>query len=579
MNSQLIHILIVEDNPGDAQLLMELLHPSMLGDGFPEFHLQRAKNLHESISLVNSVDIDLILLDLNLPDSRGIESFTRLEQVCPNIPVIVLTGLEEEKIGLQAVKAGAQDFLAKGHIESQILARSIVFSMERKNLVQKLDEQRKALERSNMRFYTILSNTVDGILIVDQGNFVRFLNPSAIQIFRVKAEDSLGEKLWFEMDSGPRKEMPLNFVNEDPIYLELLMEEIPWEGENAKLISVRDITDRRRAREQLEKRVQERTMELRNLNQSMIYEIVEHKETADQLRFKSKELEEAHRRLQENQSHLIQTEKLASIGQLAAGVAHEINNPMAFVISNLSTLGNYVSSIKTVLKCYEDLTSVVSKAQSVEIQELVREIENMKSQKELNYILSDIDDLLNETQEGTDRVKEIVKNLKSFARIDEGEIREGDINEGIRSALKMVHNEIKYKGEVITNYGDIPLIQCYPGQLNQVFLNILVNAAQALEKGGTITVTTMLEAENIKIVFADTGTGIAPEHIPKLFDPFFTTKEVGKGTGLGLSISHGIIQGHGGKIMVSSKLGEGTVFTIYLPLHGVTFYSESQTTI
>ena len=554
---------------------MEHLDPCTLGNGFPDFHLQRATTLKEAISLAKTVKIDLILLDLNLSDSRGIESFSKLEHEFPDIPVIVLTGLEEERIGLQAVKAGAQDFLAKGHIVPQTLARSIVFAMERQFLVQKLDEQRKALERSNMRFYTILSNTVDGILIVDHRNLVRFVNPSAIQIFRVKAEDCLGEKLWFEMDLGPRREMPLQFDGEETIYLELLMEQIPWEGEDANLISVRDVTDRRRAREQLEKRVLERTSELRNLNQSMIYEIVEHKDTADKLRMKSDQLEEAHRRLQENQSNLIQTEKLASIGQLAAGIAHEINNPMAFVISNLSTLGNYVSSLKMILKSYEELTSAFNGGQSPTVLSLVEKIEQLKSQKELDYILSDIDDLLSETQEGTDRVKEIVKNLKSFARIDEVEIREGDINEGIQSALKMVHNEIKYKGEANTNFGEIPAIRCYPGQLNQVFLNILVNAAQALEKGGKITVTTLLEEENIKIIFADTGTGIAPEHLPKLFDPFFTTKEVGKGTGLGLSISHGIIKKHGGKILVDSKLGEGTVFTIYLPLQGVTEDSES----
>jgi len=575
MNSQLIHILIVEDNPGDARLLMELLDHSMLGEAFPEFHLQRAKTLQESLQFLKNSPINLVLLDLNLPDSRGLETFYSLEHQCPDVPIIVLTGLEEEKIGLKAVKAGAQDYLAKGQIEAQVLARSILFSMERQNLIHRLDEQKQALERSNMRFYTILSNTADGILIVDQKNYVRFLNPSARQIFRKRAEDCLGEKLWFEIEPGHRREMPIEFENEEIIHLEMLVEEIPWEGENANLISVRDVTERKRARDQLEKRVHERTAELRNLNQSLIYEIVEHKETAEELKVKTSQLEEAHKRLKENQNQLIQTEKLASIGQLAAGVAHEINNPMAFVISNLTTLSEYISGFKSMLETYGEFSGAIDDSSPAPLQEIQQKIANLKSEKDLDYILSDIDDLMSETQEGTDRVKEIVKNLRSFARVDEGEIREGDINEGIQSALKMAHNEIKYKGEVITKFDDIPVIRCYPGQLNQVFLNILVNAAQALSEGGTITIETKKEDQNIKITFADTGSGISPEHMPKLFDPFFTTKEVGKGTGLGLSISHGIIQKHGGKIFVESELGKGTKFTIYLPIRGIENLEEN----
>jgi signal transduction histidine kinase len=565
MDAQLIHILIVEDNPGDARLLMELLDHSMLGASFPDFHMIRAKTLEEGVQILSSQIIDLVLLDLDLPDSRGLETFHTLESTFPDLPIIVLTGLEEESVGLQAVKAGAQDYLIKGQVEAQVLARSILFSMERQNMVHRLDEQRQALERSNMRFYTILSNTADGILIVDSQNFVRFINPSAIQIFRKKAEDCLGEKLWFDIQPERRNEMGIELDNGQQAFLEMLMEEIPWEGENAFLVSVRDVTERKRARDQLEKRVNERTKELRSLNQSLIYEVVEHKQTTEELRSSTQQLKEAHQKLKENQAHLVQTEKLASIGQLAAGVAHEINNPMAFVMSNLSTLTDYVSVFKIMFKSYGELEASLE-GQEIE---LLKELENLRSKKDLDYILSDVEDLLKETREGTERVKEIVKNLRSFARVDTADVRHSDLNEGVQSALKMAHNEIKYKSEVVEDYGQIPIIPCYPGQLNQVFLNMLINASQAIDNDGQISIKTSVVDEQIKITFSDTGSGIAPEHLPKLFDPFFTTKEVGKGTGLGLSISHGIVQKHGGEIQVESELGKGTTFTILLPIKGI----------
>jgi two-component system NtrC family sensor kinase len=198
----------------------------------------------------------------------------------------------------------------------------------------------------------------------------------------------------------------------------------------------------------------------------------------------------------------------------------------------------------------------------------IEEIEALKDSEDLDFLLEDIEQLLNESVDGAVRVKDIVSGLRNFARLDEAEVKEADINEGIESTLKVIWNAIKYKAEVVKELGDIPHLLCYPAQLNQVFMNLLTNAAQAMDERGEINIRTYVAHKNIFIEIKDTGKGIRPEHLDKLFDPFFTTKPVGTGTGLGLAISHGIIEKHKGKISVQSEVGKGTTFTISLPIEG-----------
>ncbi|MCE5271662.1 HAMP domain-containing protein [bacterium] len=277
----------------------------------------------------------------------------------------------------------------------------------------------------------------------------------------------------------------------------------------------------------------------------------------------------AYDKLKQAQSQVLQSEKMASIGQLAAGVAHEINNPVGFVKSNLGTLAEYMEILKKALEHYGSLAERIKQGlacDSEAVREVLEQIEALDREEDLNYILSDLDALIRESSEGVQRVKEIVQNLKSFARVDESESKEADLNEGIEATLKVVWNELKYKTTVIKNLHPLPIIRCNPGQLNQVFMNLLVNAAQAIPERGEIRIDTEATDSEIVIRISDTGTGIPEENISKLFDPFFTTKEVGKGTGLGLSISYGIIQKHNGTIEVDSRLGEGTTFTIRLPI-------------
>ncbi|MDO9068080.1 MAG: ATP-binding protein [Deltaproteobacteria bacterium] len=273
------------------------------------------------------------------------------------------------------------------------------------------------------------------------------------------------------------------------------------------------------------------------------------------------EVRSVNKRLEDAQNQLLQSEKMASIGQLAAGVAHEINNPVGYINSNLGTLQKYLRDLFDMLAAYEQAEPLLA-----DHAEVLRNIGALKEKLDIGYLKEDVFALMGESQEGIARVKKIVQDLKDFSHVDEAEWQWTDIHKGIDSTLNIVWNEIKYKAEVIKEYGSLPEVECLPSQLNQVFMNMLVNAAHAIEERGTITLRSGVEGEEVWVEFADTGKGIPPENLNRIFDPFFTTKPVGKGTGLGLSLSYSIVQKHHGRIVVSSEVGKGTTFRIWLPV-------------
>ena len=280
------------------------------------------------------------------------------------------------------------------------------------------------------------------------------------------------------------------------------------------------------------------------------------------------QLQEANERLKSNQAQLVHSEKMASLGQLAAGIAHEINNPVGFVKSNLGMLSDYVSIFKDLIGTYSRLAASIAEHPMNGQADLLSAIDDVWKREDLEFILVDVDSLLAESLTGTERVREIAQSLKSFARLDEAQMQNADINEGLRATLRMIWNELKYHCTVHEDLNPLPPIRCFPGQLNQVFMNLLVNASQAIKDEGEITIRTDATDDEVIISISDTGLGIPKENIPKLFNPFFTTKPVGHGTGLGLSVSYGIIQKHKGRIEVDSKVGKGTTFSIYLPISG-----------
>ena len=257
------------------------------------------------------------------------------------------------------------------------------------------------------------------------------------------------------------------------------------------------------------------------------------------------------------QAQLLNQDKMASIGQLASGVAHEINNPLGFISSNLGTLEKYVVRIREYLEildrnCGEALSRVAAERLRLKI----------------DYIFEDSRQLLEESLDGVTRVKEIVQNLRSFSRVDQPVLSQADINQCLESAINITWNDINQAAEVVRELGELPAINCYPQQINQVFLNLLRNATQALARRGAITVRSWCDENNVFVSVADTGRGIPHEQLTRIFDPFFTTREIGKGTGLGLSISYDIIARHGGEITVDSQVGHGATFTIRLPVQG-----------
>jgi len=278
------------------------------------------------------------------------------------------------------------------------------------------------------------------------------------------------------------------------------------------------------------------------------------------------ELKKALADLQNTQSQLLQSEKLASIGQLAAGVAHEINNPVGFVKSNLGTMNEYRQDLTKLLDQYRMLEATLDKEvrENGCIRKALENIQSVKDEIDLGFIMDDYSNVINESFEGMARVSKIVSDLKDFAHVDKAELEHADLNKGIESTLNIVWNELKYKARVIKDLGKIPLVKCYPQRINQVFMNILINAAQAIEDKGQIRISTRADNGHVDIRISDTGKGIPPEVLPKIFDPFFTTKEVGKGTGLGLSMAHNIIQKHKGTIDVESEVGKGTTVIIRL---------------
>jgi PAS domain S-box-containing protein len=383
------------------------------------------------------------------------------------------------------------------------------------------------VNRAHFELNQIFQMAADGIRIVDKDfNLVR-VNDTFLHMAKLKKNEWQGKKC-YEVFHGPQCHTPectltRTFAGEENIVLEV--EKECHDG------SKRDCTV---------------TVKPYFDSEGKLIGMVEHfRDIGERKRMEAEK--------EQMQSFVYQQEKLASVGQLAAGVAHEINNPIGFINSNLGSLGNYSAKLLE----YVDAASNGLGAD---------ELQHLRKKLKIDFIGQDIMDLIHESKEGIERVREIVHNLKNFSRLEDVDRKEANINDCLENTIKVIWNELKYKATVIKEYGDLSPITCFPQQLNQVFMNFLVNAVQAIEKEGEITIKTWQDDAHIMVAISDTGSGIANENMTKLFEPFFTTKEVGKGTGLGLSIAHDIIKNHNGEIRVQSEIGKGTTFTVVLPL-------------
>jgi len=277
------------------------------------------------------------------------------------------------------------------------------------------------------------------------------------------------------------------------------------------------------------------------------------------------------RRADEEKSRLsaqmLQGQKLQAIGQLSAGIAHEINNPVGYILSNLNTMGEYCQDLRRLLKIAA--SAAAAREKGGDPGEALKEYRRIAEDIQADHLIADLGDVVSDCKLGGEKIRDIVRSLREFSHVDEGELRPADLNKCLEDALRICWNELKYKAEVHKDYQkDLPLVPGYPQRLGQVFINLLVNAGQAIEKRGEIFLSTRVDGEYAVVCVKDTGRGIAPEHLSKLFEPFFTTKEVGTGTGLGLHVAYKIVNAHRGKIDIRSVLGQGTEFTVRIPLAG-----------
>lgn len=360
--------------------------------------------------------------------------------------------------------------------------------------------------------------------------------------------------------------------------IDILLSSTPMDGidpRNGVTFTATDITiqknserDKAKMISSLGHIVADRTRWLNENNKKLKKEIAKRSSIEKKLRASKKELENAILELKKTQAQIIQSEKMASIGQLAAGVAHEINNPTAFVSSNLTTMAQYQREMTQLLESYEAVLSLL--AQSIPelpapVGAAIDKTRTLAEGIDLAFMREDFPELIEESKEGTERIRKIVADLKDFAHPGQKQRVETDINQGLESTINIVWNEIKYRSELIRDYHELPPVLCYSQQINQVFMNLLINAAQSIEKDGLIQVSTRHENGQVAVRIRDNGAGIPVEIQSQIFDPFFTTKEIGKGTGLGLSMAYSIVEKHGGRIAFDSTPGKGTTFSIYLP--------------
>lgn len=395
---------------------------------------------------------------------------------------------------------------------------------------------------TNPELAAFLEMIEEGVLLVDAQRAVHYANPAAGELaHRLTADpddpdnaEPLISLLPDEAFAAAEHERWSGDVRDERSGLVFALRRYPWvvDGRPAHLLLLRDVTEARHRR--------------------------------DELRRRHGELQQAYARLASAQEQLLQSEKMASIGQLAAGIAHEINNPIGYVHSNLVSLRDYTSGLLELIHAYE-------RALAPRLDEAtLAAIAEVRTRVDFDFVSTDLPALINESREGLERVRRIVQDLKDFSHAGRAEgWRRVDLHKGLESTLNIVWNDLKYKATVQREFAALPLVECHPGEINQVFMNLLLNAGHAIGERGTITLASGHDAERdeIWVSVRDSGPGIAAEVMPRLFDPFFTTKPVGTGTGLGLSISYGIVKKHGGRIEAANAADGGAVFTVVLPVH------------
>ena len=512
--------------------------------------------------------IDVVITDVIMPVIDGVELMGKIHELYPDLPVILMTAYSNIDIVITAIKKHAFDLILKP-VDATLLQLAVEKALKQKNLLyleknylETLKQTVKEKTRELQMKMTELEEARTSQSTEHEKLKVLFRKVQVIKEEWERTMDCIGDMVLLVDPTGKirRCNQALRlFVGKS--YMEILGTDLQ------ELILTHSLTTRTTLTSGTELFhapsgrwfiFTEYPFTDRTENENRGTVITIHDTT--ELKITMDALGNAYKELQATQAQVLHNEKMASIGQLAAGVAHEINNPIGFVSSNLGTLGKYLERLTGFMTSQ---ARIVEDAASPEAQQ---ELATLRQSLKIDRIIPDIGKLISESLDGANRVHKIVQDLNTFSRVDQGNSKVTDLVACLESAITIVWNELKYKATLKRNYGNIPPINCYPQQLNQVFMNLLVNAGHSIESQGLITITTWSDNETANVSIGDTGCGIAPEHLNRIFEPFFTTKEVGKGTGLGLSISYDIIQKHHGEITVESTVGAGTTFTVKLPL-------------
>jgi signal transduction histidine kinase/ActR/RegA family two-component response regulator len=562
-------IMIVEDDPVSMALLKKALAKM-------EEEVVTATTGTEAQALFQAQQPRIVISDWMMPEMNGLELCREIRSQNSNTYtyVILTTGKDKQEDLLEAFNAGIDDYLTKPFDIREFLAR-----LNTGKRMIELEDNYKYLQeiliQSRNKIRTVFDVLPEEILTVDLDLNIMAMNRSMMEKMSGSFEDYHDTPCHALTEDGDSKfyaehikEMVQACVDTGAQHFhldryigssvrEVIKERtaLPIKDDEGRVFQVtfvsRDVTEAYQHQEEMKK-----------LNRKL-------KIVSSELINKNGKLENALENLERTQAQMLQSEKMASIGQLAAGVAHEINNPTGFVSSNLKTLGDYLTDLNQLLGDYqalkENLDALPDDLLPAESKALLKKVATTETEIDIDYIKEDTGMLIEESCEGTERIKKIVDDLKQFAHPGEEKMKATDINAGLESTLNVVNNELKYKATIVKAFGDLPIISAHPQQLNQVFMNILVNAAQAIEKSGQIKIVTATVDGKAEIRISDTGCGISEKNLSKIFDPFFTTKDVGKGTGLGMNIAYNIIRKHEGEIRVESEIGKGTTFIIQLP--------------